>query len=148
MTAVYLAVIIIGRFGFGMDMALDPLLRMFFIYELLGLILIVVMIIGDFRFCRAAGIERDMNFFFIGLITSAACGFVDCIIYIAGIRSVSGYAQFSRVGAYVFFMSMGEAVENAVKNVLSKGYRTADIMSEGKTLVGTVEMGELVKAEL
>ncbi len=39
-------------------------------------------------------------------------------------------------------------IEDAVKSVLKKGYRTIDIMSEGMTLVGTKEMGELVIAEL
>ena len=37
-----------------------------------------------------------------------------------------------------------DAVENAVKQVLKDGYRTVDIMSEGKTQVGTVEMGDLI----
>lgn len=37
-----------------------------------------------------------------------------------------------------------DAVENAVRQVLKDGYRTADIMSEGKTLVGTAKMGDLV----
>lgn len=36
------------------------------------------------------------------------------------------------------------AVEAAVKQVLSEGYRTTDIMSEGCTLVGTKEMGQLI----
>lgn len=36
------------------------------------------------------------------------------------------------------------AVEAAVKQVLTEGYRTADIMSEGGTLVGTTEMGTLI----
>jgi len=36
------------------------------------------------------------------------------------------------------------AVENAVLAVLEQGYRTYDIMSEGKTRVGTKEMGDLV----
>lgn len=36
------------------------------------------------------------------------------------------------------------AVENAVKQVLAEGYRTADIMSEGCTLVGCAEMGDLL----
>lgn len=36
------------------------------------------------------------------------------------------------------------AVENAVNKVLEEGYRTADIMSPGKNLVGTREMGRLV----
>ena len=39
-------------------------------------------------------------------------------------------------------------IEDAVKSVLKKGYRTIDIMSEGMTLVGTKEMGELIIAEL
>lgn len=40
------------------------------------------------------------------------------------------------------------AVEAAVKQVLSEGYRTTDIMSEGCTLVGTKEMGELIVARI
>jgi 3-isopropylmalate dehydrogenase len=36
------------------------------------------------------------------------------------------------------------AVEAAVQEVLNEGYRTYDIMSEGKTKVGTKEMGDLI----
>lgn len=39
-------------------------------------------------------------------------------------------------------------IENAVIRVLEKGYRTGDIISEGKVLVGTREMGSLVIREL
>ena len=35
-------------------------------------------------------------------------------------------------------------VEDAVEEVLSEGYRTYDIMDEGKTKVGTKEMGDLI----
>lgn len=35
-------------------------------------------------------------------------------------------------------------IENAVSKVLDKGYRTPDIMREGKQLVGTVKMGDLI----
>ena len=35
-------------------------------------------------------------------------------------------------------------IENAVEKVLSEGYRTYDIMDEGKTKVGTKEMGDLI----
>lgn len=41
-----------------------------------------------------------------------------------------------------------DSVEAAVKEVLRKGYRTVDIMSEGMTRVGTKEMGDLIIAEL
>ncbi|MDD6208375.1 MAG: 3-isopropylmalate dehydrogenase [Clostridiales bacterium] len=39
-------------------------------------------------------------------------------------------------------------IERAVKSVLAKGYRTVDIMSEGKTQVGTTQMGDLIAAEI
>lgn len=37
-----------------------------------------------------------------------------------------------------------DAIEKAVSEVLKDGYRTIDIMSEGKTLVNTAEMGDLI----
>ena len=37
-----------------------------------------------------------------------------------------------------------DAIENAVKKVLADGYRTVDIMAEGMTQVGTIEMGKLI----
>ena len=37
-----------------------------------------------------------------------------------------------------------DAIENAVSQVLQDGYRTIDIMSEGKTLVGTAQIGDLI----
>ena len=37
-----------------------------------------------------------------------------------------------------------DAVETAVQKVLTEGYRTGDIMSEGCKLVGTKEMGDLI----
>ncbi|MDD5081877.1 MAG: 3-isopropylmalate dehydrogenase [Dehalococcoidales bacterium] len=39
-------------------------------------------------------------------------------------------------------------IEDAVDNVLQQGYRTYDVMSEGKTKVGTKEMGDLVAKEV
>ena len=36
------------------------------------------------------------------------------------------------------------AIEAAVKQVLKEGYRTVDIMSEGKTKVGCKAMGDLL----
>lgn len=41
-----------------------------------------------------------------------------------------------------------DAMEKAVEKVLYKGYRTKDIMSEGKSLVGTIEMGNLIIGEI
>lgn len=41
-----------------------------------------------------------------------------------------------------------DAIEAAVDRVLEKGYRTADIMSEGMKLTGCKEMGDLVAMEI
>ena len=37
-----------------------------------------------------------------------------------------------------------DAIEDAVRKVLAEGYRTLDIMADGMTQVGTVEMGKLI----
>lgn len=41
-----------------------------------------------------------------------------------------------------------DAMGKAVKEILKKGYRTSDIMSEGCTLVGCTKMGDLLAAEI
>lgn len=41
-----------------------------------------------------------------------------------------------------------DAINNAVEKVLVEGYRTSDIMTEGKTLVNTTEVGDLVAARI
>ena len=41
-----------------------------------------------------------------------------------------------------------DAINNAVEKVLVEGYRTSDIMTEGKTLVTTTEVGDLVAARI
>ncbi len=50
---------------------------------------------------------------------------------------------------YSFDMdAAADQVEDAVKKVLDNGYRTADIYQEGKTKVGTDQMGSLILAQL
>ena len=41
-----------------------------------------------------------------------------------------------------------DAVERAVAKVLAEGYRTIDIMSEGKKQVGTEKMGDLIAGSI
>ncbi len=41
-----------------------------------------------------------------------------------------------------------QTIESAVDGVLQQGYRTYDIMDEGKTKVGTKEMGELIAGKM
>jgi 3-isopropylmalate dehydrogenase len=41
-----------------------------------------------------------------------------------------------------------QAIEAAVEKVLQQGYRTYDIMAEGKTKVGTKEMGDLIARQV
>lgn len=43
---------------------------------------------------------------------------------------------------------IANAIDNAIKKVLAKGYRTGDIMQPGCKLVGTEEMGDLVSGAM
>jgi 3-isopropylmalate dehydrogenase len=44
--------------------------------------------------------------------------------------------------------SSAKDIEEAVLKVISKGYRTSDIMETGKTLIGTNAMGDLIASEI
>ena len=39
-------------------------------------------------------------------------------------------------------------IEKSIKDVLKDGFRTADIMSDGKELIGTRKMGDLIKDKI
>ena len=41
-----------------------------------------------------------------------------------------------------------QAIEKAVASVLDKGYRTGDIASAGTNVVGTKDMGRIIREEL
>jgi 3-isopropylmalate dehydrogenase len=62
---------------------------------------------------------------------------------IATILSVAMMLRYSLV-----LEAEAQAVEGAVLAVLEQGYRTYDIMSEGKTRVGTKEMGDLIAGQV
>ena len=58
------------------------------------------------------------------------------------IATISSVAMMLR---YSFELeTVAQTIENAVLATLEQGYRTYDIMSEGKTKVGTKEMGDLI----
>ena len=97
----------------------------------------------------------------IGMIPSSSLGATTCGLYepihgsapdIAGqdianpIGTILSAAMMLR---YSFDMkSEAEAIENAVSKYLDAGYRTADIMSEGMTLVGCKQCGDLIVSYL
>lgn len=57
-------------------------------------------------------------------------------------------ASFAMCLRYSFNMvTEADNLEKAIANVLDKGIRTGDIMAEGATRVGTVEMGDAILAE-
>ncbi|MBQ5315263.1 MAG: 3-isopropylmalate dehydrogenase [Oscillospiraceae bacterium] len=97
----------------------------------------------------------------IGIIPSSSLGATKCGLYepihgsapdIAGkdianpIGTILSAAMMLR---FSFDMSdESDAIEKAVSKFLDEGYRTADIMSEGKTLVGCKKCGELITGYL
>ncbi|MCR5272848.1 MAG: GGDEF domain-containing protein [Lachnospiraceae bacterium] len=51
-----------------------------------------------------------MHFLFIGINSLIVFVLLDSIIYLLGYRNLSGYATFSRIGSFIFFVSMGMEV--------------------------------------
>jgi len=45
-------------------------------------------------------------------------------------------------------VALADKIDNAVNTVLDQGYRTQDIASDGGSVVGTNQMGDLVVAAL
>lgn len=93
----------------------------------------------------------------IGMIPSSSLGATTCGLYepIHGSApDIAGQDKANPIGTilsaammlrYSFDMkSEAEAIENAVSKYLDAGYRTADIMSEGMTLVGCKQCGDLI----
>ena len=93
----------------------------------------------------------------IGIIPSSSLGATSCGLYepIHGSApDIAGQDKANPIGTilsaammlrYSFDMiSEAEAIENAVSKYLDAGYRTADIMSEGMTLVGCKQCGDLI----
>lgn len=93
----------------------------------------------------------------LGMLPSASVGDGKIGIYepihgsapdIAGQDKANPIATIMSVAMMLrYSFNMNEAaddIENAVSKVLDKGYRTPDIMREGKQLVGTVKMGDLI----
>lgn len=93
----------------------------------------------------------------IGMIPSSSLGSTTCGLYepIHGSApDIAGQDKANPIGTILsaammlkFSFNMCEeadAIENAVSKYLDSGYRTADIMSEGMTLVGCKQCGDLI----
>lgn len=97
----------------------------------------------------------------IGMLPSASLGYGTLGLYepihgsapdIAGQNKANPIATILSIGMmmkYSFGLdSIAKDIETAVESVLDKGFRTGDIASPGTTIIGTREMGELIKGEL
>ena len=118
-------------------------------------------IVTENRFGDILSDEASMITGSIGMIPSSSLGATSCGLYepihgsapdIAGqdianpIGTILSAAMMLR---YSFDMPQeANAIERAVSDYLDAGYRTADIMSEGKTRVGCSRCGELITGYL
>lgn len=97
----------------------------------------------------------------IGMLASASLGDTKLGLYepshgsapdIAGLDKANPIATILSAAMMLRFSfdlnEEADAIEEAIKAVLKKGYRTVDIMSEGKHLIGTKEMGDRIISEI
>ena len=115
------------------------------------------MILTENMFGDILSDEASMVTGSIGMLSSASLGATKLGLYepshgsapdIAGQDKANPIATILSVAMmlrYSFDLEKeADAIENAVKQVLKDGYRTIDIMDEGKTQVGTIQMGDLI----
>lgn len=97
----------------------------------------------------------------IGMIPSSSLGSTSCGLYepihgsapdIAGLNVANPIGTILSAAMMLRFSfdmcKEADAIESAVSEYLDAGYRTADIMSEGKKLVGCKQCGELIVKKL
>ncbi len=107
MTAVFLIGMSIARFAFGIDLAIKAMIWCYILYLTAIVILIIVMLISDGKYCKNNNIKEKPELFFLGASSLIICIIADVLVYLSGVRSVTGYTTFTRIGAYVFYFSMG-----------------------------------------
>ncbi len=146
-SAVYYTLVLILRFVFDKDMASNNMIRFFFLYALLMIFLMAIMILRSRRYDREQGIKREASFFMVGMVTVTCCALVDGILYICGVRSISGYATFSRVGCFVFFLNMCVEVGRiwAQEYASLREYGFADALTEVGNRRSYIEFDEKSK---
>jgi diguanylate cyclase (GGDEF)-like protein len=76
------------------------------IYYMLAVVLFALMLYNDYRYCKANNLSQGHKFFYIGLSVLMVSAAVDILIYLSGVRSVSGRGGFARVGFIAFFVMM------------------------------------------
>ena len=106
-----IAFFLFARFVLGWDMAFMNLYLI--LYLALAAILTVVMLISDRRYCKANNLHRNRRFFYIGLIAVIVTATVDILIYISGVRRISGRGVYARLGFVIFFVMMAVDAINA-----------------------------------
>ena len=97
----------------------------------------------------------------IGMLSSASLGATKLGLYEPSHGSAPDIAEQDKANPIATILSAAmmlrysfdlekeaDAIEAAVKCVLKEGYRTVDIMDNGKTLVGTKQMGDLIAAHI
>ena len=76
------------------------------LYYLLAVALIAAMLISDSKYCKANSIVQGHRLFDIGLAALFISASVDILIYLSGVRSVSGRGGFARIGFIAFYVIM------------------------------------------
>jgi 3-isopropylmalate dehydrogenase len=119
-----------------------------------------VMVMGN-MFGDILSDEASMLTGSLGMLASASLSNESCAMYEPSHGSAPKYKGLDKVNPIATVMSAAMmlkysfnldkealAIEESIKQVLKDRFRTYDIMSEGKTLVGTSEMGDLISEKI
>ncbi|MCR5144159.1 MAG: GGDEF domain-containing protein [Lachnospiraceae bacterium] len=106
LTIVFYAIVLFYRFACDTDMSSSNMIKLYFIYIIIISVILNLMLLKDYRHCKKNGLQSNTPLFYTGFIAVIAFFLIDIITYLSGMRSVSGYATFSRIGFYIFFTTM------------------------------------------
>jgi len=76
------------------------------LYYFVAAVIIAFMLISDTRYCKENSLTRNMAFFYAAIVVLVVTAVIDILIYVSGVRGVSGRGGFARLGLCAFFILM------------------------------------------
>ncbi|MCR4961555.1 MAG: GGDEF domain-containing protein [Lachnospiraceae bacterium] len=103
-TAVELLFVATARFAFDIDMAW--LVAPIVVYYVVMAVLTVMMLCSDYKYRKKNAVQHPLDLFYAGFSVLLTGSIIDVIVYLCGVRNITGRGTFSRVGICIFFFLM------------------------------------------
>ena len=138
------AIFIGARFALGTDMS--ALTEFLVAYYVCAVALIAAMLVSNRNYCREIGVEYKRPFFYSATIALVVSGFTDLLIFASGVRSVTGRADFVRLGFCIFFLLVAIETIRVISNAQTSARREQFINKMLQYAVSANDPDDSIKA--